>query len=73
MTGIRLHAHTHALSLAGAAVVLNLPVVPSEKYDKLAAVIKKIYGSIGTIREGEEAGEASCLVAVSPGAPFLPA
>ncbi|KAF5831983.1 eukaryotic initiation factor [Dunaliella salina] len=33
-------------------VVLNLPVVPTEKYDKLAAVIKKIYGSIGTIREG---------------------
>jgi len=33
-------------------VVLNLPVVPTEKYEKLAAVIKKIYGSIGTIREG---------------------
>jgi len=35
------------------AVVLNLPVVPSEKFEKLQAVIKKIYGSIGSIREGE--------------------
>eukprot|EP00983_Pelagomonas_calceolata_P047781 1140783-Pelagomonas_calceolata.AAC.4 len=35
-------------------VVLNLPVVPTEKYDKLAAVIKKIYGSIGTIREDRQ-------------------
>jgi hypothetical protein len=27
--------------------------VPSEKFEKLQAVIKKIYGSIGSIREGE--------------------
>lgn len=55
--GERMLAHTdthstHRLHPPN-TVVLNLPVVPTEKYDKLAAVIKKIYGSIGSIREGE--------------------
>jgi len=49
------HKHTCSPSSLTSTVVLNLPVVPGEKYDKLAAVIKKIYGSIGTIREGERA------------------
>eukprot|EP00798_Chlamydomonas_sp_ICE-L_P008193 gene8193-1455_t len=33
-------------------VVGNLPVVPAEKFDKLVAVIRKIYSHIGSIREG---------------------
>lgn len=35
-----------------AAVVDNLPQVPPEKQEKLAAVIKRLYAHIGTIREG---------------------
>ena len=31
--------------------VANLPVVPPEKYEKLVAVVRKIYSQIGTIRE----------------------
>ncbi|KAK6918127.1 hypothetical protein RJ641_016549 [Dillenia turbinata] len=34
-------------------VVDNLPVVPSEKFDKLVGVIRKIYSQIGTIKEDE--------------------
>jgi hypothetical protein len=34
------------------AVVGNIPVVPPEKYEKLAGVIRKIYSQIGNIREG---------------------
>ena len=34
-------------------VVDNLPVVPEEKYEKLLTVLKKIYGQIGHVREGE--------------------
>lgn len=30
----------------------NLPQVPPEKQEKLAAVIKRLYAQIGTIREG---------------------
>ena len=30
----------------------NLPVVPPEKFDKLASVVRKIFGQIGNIREG---------------------
>lgn len=33
-------------------VVGNLPVVPPEKYEKLCAVIRKIYSTMGNIREG---------------------
>jgi len=33
------------------AVVDNLPKVPEEKFDKLLAVVKKIYGQIGTVRD----------------------
>lgn len=33
-------------------VVGNIPVVPPEKYEKLTAVIRKIYSTIGNIREG---------------------
>lgn len=33
-------------------VVDNLPAVPEEKYEKLANVLKKIYGQIGNIRDG---------------------
>ncbi|XP_074557512.1 eukaryotic translation initiation factor 3 subunit B-like [Curcuma longa] len=33
-------------------VVDNLPVVPPEKFEKLEGVVRKIYGQIGTIREG---------------------
>mmetsp|Transcript_40368 Transcript_40368/g.89637 ORF Transcript_40368/g.89637 Transcript_40368/m.89637 type:complete len:721 (+) Transcript_40368:71-2233(+) len=33
-------------------VVGNLPVVPQEKYEKLAGVVKKIYSQIGEVREG---------------------
>ncbi len=36
------------------AVVSNLPVVPQEKYEKLEGVVKKIFSSIGTIREGKQ-------------------
>ncbi|XP_076922037.1 eukaryotic translation initiation factor 3 subunit B-like [Bidens hawaiensis] len=32
-------------------VVDNLPVVPSEKYDKLEGVVRKIYSQIGVIKE----------------------
>lgn len=32
----------------------NLPSVPEEKYEKLVNVLKKIYGQIGNIREGEQ-------------------
>lgn len=38
--------------LLAAAVVDNLPVVPEEKYEKLVNVLKKIYGQIGTVRDG---------------------
>lgn len=34
------------------AVVDNLPQVGPEKQDKLTAVIKKIFGQVGIIREG---------------------
>jgi hypothetical protein len=40
------------LILLAAAVVDNLPVVPEEKYEKLVNVLKKIYGQIGTVRDG---------------------
>ena len=33
----------------------NLPQVPPEKQEKLAAVIKRLYAHIGTIREGAPA------------------
>lgn len=33
-------------------VVDNLPVVPPGKHEKLVTVVRKIYGQIGTIREG---------------------
>eukprot|EP00891_Asterochloris_glomerata_P006248 jgi/Astpho2/6248/Aster-03652 len=33
-------------------VVDNLPTVPPEKVDKLTTVLKKLFGQIGTIREG---------------------
>ncbi|KAJ9529622.1 hypothetical protein QJQ45_014394 [Haematococcus lacustris] len=36
-------------------VVCNLPVVPAEKYDKLAAVINKIFGTAQRIVEGAAA------------------
>lgn len=35
-----------------AAVVDNLPAVPAEKYDKLTAILTKIFGGSGRIREG---------------------
>ncbi len=41
------------------AVVANLPVVPQEKYDKLAAVVRKVFGSIGTIRDGAPPARAA--------------
>ena len=45
---------THStLTPTHAAVVDNLPVVPEEKYEKLLTVLKKIYGQIGHVREGE--------------------
>ena len=34
------------------AVVDNLPQVPEEKVEKLLVVVKKIFGQIGTIRDG---------------------
>ena len=34
-------------------MVDNLPTVPPEKVDKLTTVLKKLFGQIGTIREGQ--------------------
>ena len=39
------------ITVHGATVVKNLPVVPPEKFDKLSNVIRKIAGQVGTIRE----------------------
>ena len=33
-------------------IVDNIPVVPREKYEKLSAVLRKLFSQIGTIREG---------------------
>ncbi|KAI8475850.1 MAG: eukaryotic initiation factor [Monoraphidium minutum] len=42
-----------AVSGFGSVIVVdNLPAVPEEKYEKLANVLKKIYGQIGSIRDG---------------------
>lgn len=41
-------------NVAPSPVVDNLPSVPEEKYEKLVNVLKKIYGQIGNIREGEQ-------------------
>ena len=38
--------------LAPPAVVDNLPQVPPEKYEKLTAILGKIFGGPGRIREG---------------------
>ena len=42
----------------------NLPQVPPEKQEKLAAVIKRLYAHIGTIREGLLCTRCSLLSAV---------
>lgn len=39
-------------SPAAAAVVDNLPKVPQEKYEKLTAILNKIFSGPGRIREG---------------------
>lgn len=52
--------------LLPAAVVSNLPVIPQEKFDKLAAVIKKIYGTIGNIREGAQPRSLQSMVLRAP-------
>ena len=42
-------------------MVDNLPTVPPEKVDKLTTVLKKLFGQIGTIREGQrQAHTVSC-------------
>jgi hypothetical protein len=62
----------------GLTVVDNLPKVPEEKYEKLANVLKKIYGQIGNIRDGAGlgrgggrggAGEGGMAVGVGGAAP----
>lgn len=35
------------------AVVDNLPKVPKEKLEKLMGVIERIFGQVGTIKEGD--------------------
>ena len=40
------------LTVVTLAVVDNLPKVPQEKYDRLSAVLRKVYGQIATVREG---------------------
>lgn len=35
------------------AVVDNLPKVPEEKLEKLMGVIERIFGQVGTIKDGE--------------------
>ena len=42
------------------AVVDNLPKVPQDKYDKLSAVLKKVYGQIATVREGTAGKFCGC-------------
>jgi len=42
----------HETGLGNIIVIDNLPVVPPEKAEKLQAVIRKIFGQIGEIREG---------------------
>lgn len=44
--------HFGSCCCGAAAVVDNLPVVPEDKHEKLANVLKKIYSQIGNIREG---------------------
>lgn len=46
----------HCISDVGhfVAAVDNLPQVPPEKQEKLAAVIKRLYAQIGSIREGAD-------------------
>ncbi len=36
-----------------------MPVVPEDKHEKLANVLKKIYSQIGNVREGEHVGIAA--------------
>lgn len=35
-------------------VVDNVPIVGSEKMEKLSTIVKRIFGGVGTIREGNE-------------------
>lgn len=38
---------------AGCLVADNLPEVGPDKYDKLTGLLNRIYGQVGTIREGK--------------------
>ncbi len=44
------------MATAKRAVVDGLPTVPKEKFSKLEAYVKKVYGQLGTIRSVRAAG-----------------
>ena len=52
-------------AVTACAVVDNLPKVPEEKYDKLSAVLRKVYGQIATVREGVQLLQCQCLTVLS--------
>ena len=54
--------------LSTVAVADNLPRVSPEKLEKLQNVIKKIFGQIGTIREGMRLSVARLLRALNTNA-----